>query len=217
MKMPFIAERPALAVIGGASGVGKTTLVERCGLKTINTGDLFKRNMTQLLSRDDIPKSDWTAFEKDVANELSAAIVEQMCSSRLAVIDTHFAARLRNADYRIGLQRNLLFALGRDVFSYADQAGEKITIVVILISCDPHSLLRRRRQDSTRNRDLVPSDCVNALRGNKAYSLQYHAEFLRARSKTVWAREHGVYYHVLENQDLHQAINELSDIFGNEE
>ena len=65
-----------LIIIGGASGVGKTSLLEQTVSKAlrINTGSILKKHMS-LVQRDDIRKSDWSIHEPAMTNDLSQFVV----------------------------------------------------------------------------------------------------------------------------------------------
>ena len=201
-----------LAVVGGASGVGKTTVLKAVAeVPHFNTGTLFKSRMS-VESRDDIRKSDWSQVEEAVADDLAEVAVSSLREGGAVIIDTHFAAKLNGHLYRVGLKRPLIFQVGRRAFEFADATGCDLHVFVILIDCDPHALLRRRRMDTSRQRELVPSDCLNALRDNKMCSFQYHRELIRACVAASPRQQHKVNYVPVDNDDLEasrQAISAL--------
>ena len=201
-----------LVFVGGASGVGKTTLLHAVpNIQPLNTGSLFRDRMA-LASRDDVRKGDWAEYEEEVANDLLAMVIKSFTTSNLSVVDTHFAARIHNREYRIGLQRKLIYTLSKNIFSYSEYAGKLVYAIIVLIDCDVHMLLHRRRTDKNRNRELVPSDCFNDLRENRVLSRQYFSELLRAKNRIDSPRDHLVQYLVVENHDLKAATEMLHTI-----
>lgn len=204
------ASNLTLAIVGGAAGVGKSTLLdELANVSRFSTGTLFKKHMT-LASRDDVRISDWSLYEDAVAQDLTDLVVSSLSNGEIAIIDTHFAAKLRGKLYRIGLKQQLLFNLGRAAFEYADSKGQSLSAKIVLINCGPHELLNRRRLDKSRNRELIPSDCYNGLRENKTLANQYLFELLRARGDS--GNQHEVKHYVVENNDLQVAADELKKI-----
>jgi len=201
-----------LAVVGGASGVGKTTVLEAVAeVPKFNTGTLFKNRMS-LESRDDIRKSEWSQVEEAVAEDLAEVAISSLREGGAVIIDTHFAAKLNGHLYRVGLKRPLIYQVGRRAFEYADAIGSDLHVFVILINCAPHALLRRRRMDTSRQRELIPSDCLNALRDNKMCSFQYHRELIRACVAASPRQQHKVDYIPVDNDDLdasRQAVSAL--------
>lgn len=171
-----------LGVVGGASGVGKTTLLEEVSwLSRINTGDLFKKCMS-IGSRDDIRASDWSRHEGQVADDISTFVRSHIGLSSGVVIDTHFAAKLNGGKYRIGLDRKLIFEIALAALSAAASKNIILKLKLVHIDSNPHDLLKRRRVDNSRRRELVPSDCVRALTRNRECAGQYLFEFARARN-----------------------------------
>ncbi len=200
-----------VALIGGASGVGKTTLLDAVGLSQFSTGTFFKQRMS-LGSRDDVRKGDWSQYESEVAEDIAASILQVFNQNQSAIIDTHFAAKVNGKNYRIGLKRSLLFEIAKRCFEYGDNTCRSIYIYVILVDCDPYSLMDRRRLDKRRDRELIPSDCVNTLRQNRGFSSQYLTEMIRAHNKKQWEMNHKVRYFVVENKDLSTAQNQVINL-----
>lgn len=196
-----------LTIIGGASGVGKTSLLKSLAdIRQINTGDLFKRAMI-LGNRDDIKKGDWSVYEEDVASDMAKITIESIGSGQDIIIDTHFAAKIFGKSYRIGLREEYLRQFGQAILSQ-----ESIAIRVVLVSTDPYLLLNRRRLDSSRNRELVPSDCYNDLRSNDIYSRRY-SHTLRMEAGKVNLKC-DIEYHVVDNDDFDFAQKQLTIILG---
>ena len=160
-----------ISIIGGASGVGKTTLLKSiCEIRQINTGDLFKAEIT-IKNRDEIKKGDWSIFEEKVAMNMEKIACESIKADNSLIFDTHFAAKIFNKNYRIGIKEEFLHSFWQSVIS--QKVKKKIKIFVILITSDPYLLLTRRRLDLSRKRELIPSDCYNDLRCNDVYSRRY--------------------------------------------
>lgn len=211
LMIPFSVGRAQpilLVVVGGASGVGKSTLLEPLSnFPRFNTGTFFKNRMS-LANRDDVRKQAWPHYEADVSDDLVAEITTATVSSDVAILDTHFAAKTPSGEYRIGLRAELLFSIGARLAQMAEENGRALIVKMVLARCDPHALLHRRRLDSGRARELVPSDCFNALRENDHCSLQYSDAFRRS----IQSREektHLLRSYTIENDDLDIARSKL--------
>jgi len=197
-----------LLIIGGASGVGKTSLLKLfANIKQINTGDLFKRAMT-LRNRDEIKKGDWSIFENDVALDMAAIASESILLDRNLIIDTHFAAKIFGTSYRIGLREEYLRQVGQAIFK--SDAISTLSINVILISANPYLLLTRRRLDKSRNRELVPSDCYNDLRSNDIYSHRYLSALKMAAK--ISSKTCKIEYNIINNEMFDSAQKQLTEI-----
>ncbi|MBU4455392.1 hypothetical protein KJ586_02695 [Patescibacteria group bacterium] len=201
-----------LTIVGGASGVGKTSLLKQTDSKAkqINTGTLFKKHMV-LNKRDDVRKGDWSAYEPGVMNDLSNFVLISFQRGEDVIIDTHFAAKIYGKNYRIGLKEKYLFDFGMFVFNIIKT---DTLIQVVLITADPHALLNRRRLDKSRDRELVLSDCYNDLRSNDVYSTRYSREISRAFQKFGSTGRDNIRYHRVENNDFKAALINLKNILG---
>jgi len=201
-----------ISIIGGASGVGKSTLLSDLSVPyVLNTGSLFKARMA-LENRDEVRSRQWIDFERPVAEDLAEQGGDLLADHQRLIVDTHFAARLGNG-FRIGLLGQLIHSFGSSLASQAKSAGASLAVNVILVNCDPHALLRRRRLDRSRNRDLVPADCFNALRQNRTCSLKYAFEFRRVIS-SLSSGLVSVRYFVIENDHLTLSRERLRVIIG---
>lgn len=203
-----------LGVVGGASGVGKTTLLNAVSwLDRVNTGDLFKRHMA-LANRDEIRSLNWAAFEGEVRRDLETAVREKAVRGKRGIlIDTHFAAKLNGDAYRIGLERSEIFSLASSAVKLASEYGIRLHTLIVHVTAEPAQLLTRRRLDGSRKRELVPSDCVQALTRNEQCSGQYLYEFARAfrgygRDEVSPPR----LTHIM-NSDLDRAVSEMTSAF----
>ena|ERR1700733_5452154 len=195
-------------IIGGASGVGKSSLLQQhSSIPQINTGTLFKERM-KLVDRDTVRSTNWSDYEDVVAGDLAKSVVIALKAHRVALIDTHFAAKIKARSYRIGLGAPLLSRIAHEVFAFGDEAKEPIRVAVVLVRCGIHSLLRRRRLDKNRNRELLPSDCYKALLSNDRYFWDYYHGFLRASPLS----DYGTKCHVVENEDFQTAQGRLSEV-----
>lgn len=202
------APRLTLAIVGGASGVGKSTLLGALdSTQQSSTGTLFKNRMT-LATRDEVRSSHWPDYEEAVTEDLRSEVIETLARAESAVIDTHFAAKTPGGEYRIGLRADLLVQLGTAVSAWSELHGRSLSVKVILARCDPQALLRRRRLDKNRSRELNPADCFNALRENDHCSLQYIDAFRRA-VRAAGMPGHRVTSHTIENDDLALARAQL--------
>jgi adenylate kinase len=199
-----------LAIVGGASGVGKTTLLRgSTSLPIINTGTLFK-NAMDIANRDEIRSTDWSCFEEAVSDSLAEWILNALSeSSEGLIVDTHFAAKLRGSKYRIGLRSGLLSRIASEVVRFANDKNLHLSFRIILIRCDPHSLLGRRRLDVTRQRELIPSDCYNDLRSNWSKSFDYNSAISRALRQIKGSDVHEVKYSLIDNISKEVGIDTL--------
>lgn len=204
----------AIIFIGGASGVGKTSLLRSVNdIEQINTGDLFKKEMT-IGNRDDIKKGDWSIFEKEVAEAMSKIASISVKNNSDLIIDTHFAAKILNRNYRIGIKEEFLQNFWLSVI---DMITEKMNIFIVLITTDPYSLLSRRRLDTSRKRELIASDCYNTLRSNDLYSYRY-LSVLRKVMNTEARYESMVNskFYIIENNEFTIAQKQLINIIKGE-
>lgn len=202
-----------LSIIGGASGVGKTSLLRLfANIKQVNTGDLFKQAMS-LESRDEIRSGDWSILEKDVTASMINIVSSALQAGQDLIIDTHFAAKIYNKQYRIGLEEKYLIQFGEKIFKLCSDIDVRIKIGVILISTNPYLLLARRRLDKSRNRELVPSDCYNDLRCNDVYSYRYLSALRRAH-KNLGNSDQAckMKYHVIQNEKFDLSQKQLIEI-----
>lgn len=202
-----------LLIVGGASGVGKTSVLQRLlGVQQISTGTLFKGYMA-LQSRDAVRTVNWAMCEDAVAKDLVASVVGLLPDHPGAIIDTHFAAKIHDRSYRIGLSKPLIFRLGRELFRAADACGRRAWISVALVAVDSRSLLNRRRGDTTRDREFSPSDCVLSLRANSGCAAEYASEFWRAELAAYDEIGQRVTSAVIENCNLDSAQDALEQIW----
>lgn len=206
-------EKCNIYIIGGASGVGKTSLLGLfTDIKQVNTGDLFKLSMS-LENRDEIKKGDWSMLETNVTARMISIASDAIQNNQDLIIDTHFAAKIHNKQYRIGLKEEYLYQFGNSILKLSADTNKKIIINVILISINPHLLLARRRLDKSRNRELVPSDCYNDLRCNDIYVYRYLSALRRAEKKVgIDKKLYGMEYHIVKNEVFALAQKQLSDI-----
>lgn len=202
-----------LSIIGGASGVGKTSLLRLfADIKQVNTGDLFKRAMS-LENRDEIKSGDWSILEADVTTEMINIVSDAFQAGQDLIIDTHFAAKIYNKQYRIGLEEKYLIQFGKKIFKLCSDINRRIKVDVILISTNPYLLLTRRRLDKSRNRELIPSDCYNDLRCNDVYSYRYLSALRRTR-KILEANDRmlEMKHHIIQNEVFELSQKQLIEI-----
>lgn len=212
-KNPTSDKTTIFSIVGGASGVGKSTLLEPLeNVNRFNTGTLFSSHMS-LADRDSVRSGDWSVFEEAVTNDLISLSLKSLSKNTTTILDTHFAAKLRGRNYRIGLEKKHLFRLGKEVLNYFSESNKPLLIYVLLINCNPHDLLERRRLDTKRNRELVPSDCYNGLRENKFLAKDYLTEMLRAKNQFS-DLDCDVQYKVIDNDDLKTAKNDIKTILN---
>lgn len=200
-------------IVGGASGVGKTTLLERNAVQRFNTGDLFKKHMA-LSDRDGVRSGDWSLVEDTVATDLKELILQSLCARGEAIVDTHFAAKILGRTYRIGMREDLLFDIGTGALQLAEANGVTLSLKVALVTCDPYELMKRRRLDKGRNREVVPADCFNALRQNLNQSTHYLSEIRRAGLRNAVNSAHTFKRVIIENADIQAAAEQIKAILG---
>lgn len=206
-----MATRNRIAVIGGAAGVGKTSLLACLdSWVQFSTGTLFKKHMS-LASRDEIRNGDWSLFEGEVASELRDEVLRTLTQDGQNVaIDTHFAAKIYGRSYRIGLSEVHLRDFGRAIFQWAAERGSPFRADVILVTTDPVALLQRRRLDRSRSRELLPSDCVLGLRRNDQYAFKYYQELAHSVPDGVLIQ---VKYQVLRNNAFGDTVRQFQTLF----
>ena len=203
-----------LLIVGGASGVGKSTVLKALSTHPqLNTGDFFKSAM-KIADRDAIKSANWLDYQDTVTSALVENISDAFKKGSLTIIDTHFSAKAYGKSYRIGLRKDLIYKLGVHAFQQAEHHCCILNVIVALIFCDPYTLLERRRLDSVRRRELFPADCVTALRENNRCSVFYLHEMARARSDSSHDRLHSVRFLRIKNMDLRRARQTLRRVVG---
>jgi len=144
-----------------------------------------------------------------VARELEKDIAATFAAGEHAIIDTHFAAKLHGTHYRIGLSRELIFKLARGLFASVAERGQSLHAAVVLIDANPHCLLTRRREDTSRNREIDPADCVRALQRNRMCVGQYASEFARAKQSCSTRVPQIVSLDIVMNEEILDAKRRL--------
>jgi len=196
-----------LSIIGGASGVGKTSLLKLFSdIQQVNTGDLFKAAMS-LDNRDKIRKGDWSLIEPDVTLSIEKVTSESIQAKQDLIIDTHFAAKIFDRNFRIGLREKYLYQLGQ--FIFGSDLKNELRINIVLIKTNIFMLLARRRLDKSRNRELIPSACYNDLRCNEIYSYRYLAALRRAADPK---QSFKIEYHSIDNDRFDLSQKHLANI-----
>lgn len=202
-----------LSIIGGASGVGKTSLLKLFfDVKQVNTGDLFKQAML-LENRDEIRNEDWSVLEPDVTSNMTNVVMDAFQMKQDLIIDTHFAAKIYGKEYRIGLEERYVTQFGEAILKLGLGINGITKINVILVSANPVLLLSRRRLDKSRNRELVPSDCYNDLRCNDVYSHRYSSALRRAyKNLGIEGKMDEIGYHLIQNEKFELSQKQLIKI-----
>jgi adenylate kinase len=110
------------------------------------------------------------------------------------------------------MRRALIYKIGQAVCSVFSDIATPSCFKVIHIKANPAELLERRRCDTSRTREVIPSDCVIALRENEHNFLQYQEEILRA---TINASNAHIVasHHVIHNSNCDDAKKQLTEIF----
>jgi len=157
-----------LLFIGGAAGVGKTSVVSRvtelvasrshanCVVR--NTGTYFKNALESIgqpvAGRDEIRHARWKAVESTVAAQIVSEfhIFEEGSENLLFIVDTHFAVS-SPLGYMIGLGIKYIEAASASIFdSEITQKMEQYLAAVVLVETDLLSILQRRQVDLDRIR-----------------------------------------------------------------
>lgn len=206
-------ERHSIYIIGGASGVGKTSLLKLfTSIKQINTGDLFKLSLS-LENRDEIKRGDWSVLEGSVTAKIISIASDAIQNNQDLIIDTHFAAKIYNKQYRIGLKEEYLHQFGKSIIKLSMDANQRILFKIILITTNPYLLLMRRRLDDSRTRELIPSDCYNDLRCNDVYIYRYISALRRAEKVLgVNKNQCCIECHIVKNEEFALAKTQLTSI-----
>lgn len=175
-------------VIGGASGVGKTSvinfLIEKCAGKSninvsqFNTGSYFQKLLSRgagkAIERDDIRNVNWRTLEFEVANHIVSDFF-QIPPLSCYLLDTHYAANSPYG-YMMGLGLKCLEQIVRSI--YPDNPSEEdYYAAIILIEADIAEVMERRKADIKRYREMSIIDIVRNLELSRVYSLEYYHIF----------------------------------------
>lgn len=122
-----------VAIIGGIPGVGKTTVLEKTGLRVVNFGTVMLE-LSGLGDRDKIRK---LPVEKQ--KDLQKKAAEQIGSMGRVLVDTHYSIKTEKG-YLPGIP---------------PWVAERIEIEnIIVVEADEHQILERRAKDMSRSREL---------------------------------------------------------------
>jgi len=122
-----------VAIIGGIPGVGKTTVLEKTGLKVVNFGTV----MLELSGLDDRDKIRKLPVENQ--KDLQKKAAEQIGSMGRVLVDTHYSIKTEKG-YLPGIP---------------PWVAERIDIEdIIVVEADELQILERRAKDISRSRDI---------------------------------------------------------------
>ena len=150
---------PGTIIVAGIPGVGKTTVLQeleklsqekKVSLKIINFGSvmnqLFKQKGREL-HRDHMRRQD-ISLQSKIQLE-AARSIRKMARTKTLIVDTHMFVRTNDGLWP-GTPEKVLEALGPDA--------------IILIEADPEEIAKRRKQDTTREREKsTPEDAQQDL------------------------------------------------------
>lgn len=167
-------QRNVLMLIGGASGVGKTTLARALGKQGLA---VYKKIHNLAL---DIARETGAGVKVAIEQMDDSVVIEKFITLareyHCVVSDLHFAIQPRTdtiilAEGKVEDEKLLVAEEYVSAFEVAELSairGCGITLVPILITCDISSLLRRRSKDTTRtpkslSREIVQRECAAEL------------------------------------------------------
>jgi len=150
---------PGTIIVAGIPGVGKTTVLQeleklsqekKVSLKIVNFGSvmnqLFKQKGREL-HRDHMRRQD-ISLQSKIQLE-AARSIRKMARTNTLIVDTHMFVRTNDGLWP-GTPEKVLEALGPDA--------------IILIEADPEEIAKRRKQDTTREREKsTPEDAQQDL------------------------------------------------------
>jgi len=182
-------------VIVGIPGVGKTTVISKAaeslnkrGLVTqvivFGSAMLDEANKLGVKDRDEMRRL--PVKKQRTLQALAANSIKAIQNSNV-LIDTHLFINTKEGKYP-GLPKNLLEILS--------------PTHLVMITADPEDIFRRRRQDGTRNRDLI------SVQGIKT-DLEISAIMIASTSVLIGAPFKFIYN---SNDKIDEAVKDLVDI-----
>jgi len=188
-------------IIGGASGVGKTSLVRDCVDKTkykvISTGDLFESAANDVfglsIDRDSLKHMNWKILEDYVVESL-CNIAESIDSS--LVVDTHYAV-LHSGEFIRGLGRHSIRKFGN---SLKKSGYEKCDCILVEA---PYNEIKKRVASDSRKRDM--NILFDEIEANRKFADDYVSilsGYLPSKKICIC------------NSDYEKAKEKLSDLIG---
>ena len=183
-------ERRIIHIIGGASGVGKTSLLKLFSdFRQVNTGDLFKSSMS-LLNRDEVRGGDWPEFEIEVTKISLFLFDGQGIAHSIGFgLASHFGVLFNKPS--IGVTKKALFgeysAPSRGSYTYLKHPKTK-SIIGYCVSMGGESFFMSPGHRITLKRSL---DVVRMVSG-KGY-LPHPIRIVHEKANKI-AREHWIAY-----------------------
>jgi adenylate kinase len=145
------------AIVAGIPGAGKTTVLslvkKLMNVEIVNFGDLmFDHAKNIVKDRDEMRKLDINTI-KELQIKTAATLTK--FKDKQLIIDTHFVVKT-NAGFMPGLNEEMLKIIKPNL--------------LILIKAKPEEILRRRKEDLTRKRDI---ETLEELEEHEKISISY--------------------------------------------
>ncbi len=199
-----------VVIIGGAGGVGKTSIVHSLkqlysvnssrSISIFSTGDYFSRLLcdSSNLERDQVKNIHWKKSEQKVITSIIKD-VHALPNSAIYVLDTHFAAN-SPAGYMMGLGIKQIEQLACEI-KLVRNSKKSVLVAIVLIEADISDVMRRRSDDIERLREFSAMDIIGDLEQTRLYSLFYYQAFVsELGSKSVE-------YLQINNENLDDSTN----------
>jgi adenylate kinase len=148
-----------IIIIGGAGGVGKTSIVHnlielyaahsRRSILVFNTGDYFSELLgdSAPIARDQVKNTYWKKYEQEVTN-LIIEDLHKLQNSSIYVLDTHFAANSPSG-YMMGLGVKQIEYLAKEINSINKNSVNSVLAAIVLIEADIENVISRRSSETT--------------------------------------------------------------------
>jgi adenylate kinase len=184
-------------VIVGIPGVGKTTVISKAAESLSKTGSITQvivfgsamLDEAKKLGVNDRDEMRRLPVQKQrTLQELAATSIKAIQNSNV-LIDTHLFINTKEGKYP-GLPKNLLEILS--------------PTHLVMITADPEDIFRRRRQDGTRNRDLISVEGIKT-------DLEISAIMIASTSVLIGAPFKFIYN---SNDKIDEAVKDLVDIIS---
>jgi adenylate kinase len=146
-----------------------------------STGDYFQaalsRHRGSSTERNQIRETDWTVLEDEVS-ECIISDYRALPPNTCYLLETHFAAS-SPFGYMMGLGVKCLERIAEAFFPDLSVCSNHLLVAIILIEADIVDLIKRRRADVIRHREMSVLDIIRNLELSRVFSLEYYNAFAR--------------------------------------